>query len=45
MSHYAVVSPLLFFVTKGLPSQIKVRSHHMQPGQQVSFCGWQRTLT
>lgn len=28
MTHYAMVSPLRLCVTKGLPSQIKVCSHH-----------------
>lgn len=31
MTHYAMVSPLGLFVTKGLPSQIKVRSHRKRP--------------
>lgn len=31
MTHYAMVSPLRLFVTKGLPSQIKVCSHHKRP--------------
>jgi hypothetical protein len=42
MTHYAVVSPFLLFVTKGLPSQIKVHRHHKLPSQQVSFCGFGR---